>query len=80
MGDVEYGIATQCICYDTVIGNNAGSITNIIYKVNSKLGGTNFTLNGINMFVYTFLLINLMLLVTLAHRLKVHWFYLKMIN
>ena len=75
MGDVEYGIATQCICYDTVIGNNAGSITNISYKVNSKLGGTNFTLNGINMFVNTFLLILLMLLVTLVHIFKVYCFY-----
>lgn len=46
--DLEFGIPTQCILTKNVYSPKEQVISNILLKINCKLGGTNFVLSEAN--------------------------------
>lgn len=44
--EIDEGILTQCVKFQTVRRNNFQAVKNILLKINSKLNGVNHTLNS----------------------------------
>lgn len=53
-GDIQFGVATQCVSARNVSRINDQLSSNILLKINTKLGGRNFVLNKQNLLFVLF--------------------------